>query len=68
MKQMLLVFFDAKGVIYTNYVHEGETVNTSYIWTALARFMKVFKEKRLIMLSQDWWLHWDPAPVPPPPL
>ncbi len=62
-KQMVLVFFDAKGVIYTNYVPKGETVNASYIRSAVARFLKVFKEKRPIMSSQDWWLHWDNAPV-----
>jgi hypothetical protein len=37
MKQMVLIFFDAKGVIYTNFVPKGETVNASYIQTALAR-------------------------------
>ncbi len=62
-KQMVLVFFDAKGVIYTNFVPKGETVNASYIRTAVARFLTVFKEKRPIMSSQDWWLHWDNALV-----
>ncbi len=60
---MVLVFFDAKGVIYTNYVPKGETVNAEYIKKALARFLKVFKSKRPIMASQDWFLHWDNAPV-----
>jgi hypothetical protein len=27
----------------------------------LARFLKVFEEKRSVMLSQDWLLHWDNA-------
>jgi histone-lysine N-methyltransferase SETMAR len=62
-KKMVLVFFDAKGVIYTNYVPKGETVNAEYIKKALARFLKVFKSKRPIMASQDWFLHWDNAPV-----
>jgi histone-lysine N-methyltransferase SETMAR len=62
-KQMVLVFFDAKGVIYTNYVPRGESVNASYIKKALARFLAVFKEKRPITSSQDWFLHWDNAPV-----
>jgi histone-lysine N-methyltransferase SETMAR len=62
-KQMVLVFFDAKGVIYTNYVPRGKTVNASYIKEALRRFLKVFKEKRPISSSQDWFLHWDNAPV-----
>jgi hypothetical protein len=41
MKQMVLVFFDAKGIIYANFVPKGEAVNASYIRTALARFLKV---------------------------
>jgi hypothetical protein len=64
-KQMVLVFFDAKGVIYTNLVPKGKTVSFSYILTVLARFLRVFKEKRPIMLSQEyiemcyWWNGWN---------
>jgi histone-lysine N-methyltransferase SETMAR len=60
---MVLVFFDTKGVIYTNFVPKSETVNASYIRTALTRFLKIFREKRPIMTAQDWWLHWDNTPV-----
>jgi hypothetical protein len=60
---MVLVFFDAKDVIYTNFIPEGKTVNASYIQTALTRFLKVFRQKRPIMAAQEWWLHWDNAPV-----
>jgi hypothetical protein len=42
---MALVFFDAKGVIYTNFVPKSKTVNTTYIRTALTRFLKVFRQK-----------------------
>jgi histone-lysine N-methyltransferase SETMAR len=38
-------------------------VNAEYIKKALARFLKVFKSKRPIMASQEWFLHWDNAPV-----
>jgi hypothetical protein len=62
-KKMVLAFFDAKGIIYTNYVPKGETVNAEYIKKALARFLKVFKANKPIMSSQDWFLHWDNAPV-----
>jgi hypothetical protein len=54
MKQMVLVFFDMKGIIYVNLVPKGKTVNTSYIRTALARSLKAFKAKRPIMSSQKW--------------
>ncbi len=45
------------------YVPKGETVNVFCIRTDLARFLQVFKEKRPIMSSQDWWLRWDNALV-----
>lgn len=62
-KQMVLCFFDSKGLIYTNYVPRGTTVNANYIVEALGRFMKIFKEKRPITAAGDWFLHWDNAPV-----
>jgi hypothetical protein len=37
-KKMMLVFFYAKGVIYTNYLNKVKTVNVKYIKKALARF------------------------------
>ncbi len=55
-KKMDLVFFDTKGVIYTNYIPYGETVNAEYVKKALVRFLKVFREKRLI---KDWFLLWE---------
>jgi hypothetical protein len=61
-KKMVLVFFNAKGVIYRNYVPKSKTLKAKYIKKALARFLKVFKAKRPIMSSQDWFLHWDNAP------
>ncbi len=58
-KKMVLAFFDTKGVIYTNYIPNGETVNAKYVKKALVRFLKVFREKRLIMSSKDWFPHWE---------
>ena len=62
-KQMVLCFFNSKGLIYTNYVPRGTTVNANYIVEALGRFMRIFKEKRPTTAQQDWFLHWDNAPV-----
>jgi hypothetical protein len=45
-KQMVLAFFDWKGLIYTNYVPRGTTVNANYIMEALGKFLKVFRQKR----------------------
>jgi histone-lysine N-methyltransferase SETMAR len=62
-KQMVLAFFDAKGIIYTNYAPRGTTVNANYIVEALGKFMKVFRKKRPIMAEGQWFFHWDNALV-----
>jgi histone-lysine N-methyltransferase SETMAR len=63
MKQMVLAFFDAKGLIYPNYMPRGTTVNAKYIMDARAKFLKVFKQKRPKMAAGDWWFHWDTVPI-----
>jgi histone-lysine N-methyltransferase SETMAR len=62
-KQMLLVFFDNKGLNYTNIVPRGSMVNANYILKALGTFMKHLKKKRPEMVSKEWFFHWDNAPV-----
>ncbi len=58
-KQMVLAFFNSKGLIYTNFVPRGRTVNSAYIIEALTRFLKALKEKRPTMTAETWWFHWD---------
>jgi hypothetical protein len=41
-KHMVLIFSNAKGVIYTNCVYRGKTVNTKDVKKALARFLVIF--------------------------
>jgi hypothetical protein len=36
---MVLAFFDNEGLISTNYVPRGKTVNANYIVEALSRFL-----------------------------
>ena len=62
-KQMVLAFFDSKGLIYTNYVPRGTTINAIYIVKALGQFMKILRKKRPVMVKQKWFFHWDTAPV-----
>jgi hypothetical protein len=50
------MIFDTKGLIHMNYIPKGKTASAKYVNKALARFLKVFKENRLIMSSQDWFL------------
>ena len=62
-KHMVLAFFDAAGLIYTNIVPKGTTVNAAYIVKALKVFMKKMKAKRPQMVEQGFVFHWDNAPV-----
>jgi histone-lysine N-methyltransferase SETMAR len=62
-KQMVLAFFDSKGLISTNYVPRGSTVNANYIVEALGSFLKILRKKRPQMVTGDWLFHWDNAPV-----
>jgi len=62
-KQMLIAFFDSKGLIYTHIVARGVTINAAYIVEVLGTFLKHFKKKRPVMATQEWFFHWDNAPV-----
>jgi histone-lysine N-methyltransferase SETMAR len=62
-KQMVLVFFDDKGMIYTNHVPRGATMNKDYIIGALKKFLKALRQKRPDLSPGDWMFHWDNAPV-----
>lgn len=62
-KTMVLAFFDNKGLVYTNTVPRGQTVNGSYIVKALTQFMRRLRQKRPDLVEGEWFLHWDNAPV-----
>jgi histone-lysine N-methyltransferase SETMAR len=62
-KQMVLAFFDDQGIVYTNYVPRGVTVNAAYIVNALRRFLKAFRKKRPDLVAGEWFLHWNNVPV-----
>ncbi len=57
-KQMVLAFFEAKGLIYTNFMPRGKTVNAMFIIEALTRFLRIFKQKKPEMAARDLWFHW----------
>jgi hypothetical protein len=44
-KQEGVIFFDAKGIIYTHYFSRGKTNNAKDIKKALARSLVVFQKK-----------------------
>ena len=62
-KPMVIAFFDSKGLIYTLIIPRGATINAAYTVKVLRLFMKNFKSKRPIMAQQEWFFHWDNAPV-----
>jgi histone-lysine N-methyltransferase SETMAR len=62
-KHMVLAFFDNEGLICTNYVPKGQRINAIYIVDALSKFLATFKKKRPNMAAQEWFFHWDNAPV-----
>ena len=62
-KQMVLAFFDSRGMIYCHTVPRGKTVNGEYIIEVMKRFLKVFKRKRPEIAASPWLFHWDNAPV-----
>jgi hypothetical protein len=54
---MVLAFFDNEGLIYTNYIPKGQTVNANYVVEALSKFLATFKKKRLNMAAGEWFFH-----------
>jgi hypothetical protein len=62
-KQMALAFFDDKGMLYTNQVPRGATMNADYIIGALKKFLKAHCQKRPDLSPGDWMFHWYNAPV-----
>jgi hypothetical protein len=62
-KQMLVTFFDKKGLVYTHIVPRGVTINANYTIIFLGKFMKHLRIKRPETVQQQWFLHWDNAPV-----
>ncbi len=62
-KQMILAFFDSKGLVYSHIFARGVPINGNYIVKVLGLFMKQLKKKRLAMVAQQWWFRWDNAPV-----
>jgi hypothetical protein len=62
-KQMLLAFFDSKGLVYTHIMPKRTTINANYILMVLGKFMVHLRKKRPDMTKGNWFFHWDNAPV-----
>jgi hypothetical protein len=55
-KLMLLVFFESKGLMYSNIVPKGSAVNRKYIVKALG-LSEAVEEKEACVVEQEWWFH-----------
>lgn len=62
-KVMATVFWDARGVIYIDYLQKGKTINGEYYASLLQRFHQVLTEKRPHLARKKILFHQDNARV-----
>lgn len=62
-KVMASVFWDAKGIIFVDYLPKSQTINSSYYCNLLRRLREEIKEKRPGMLRKKVLFHQDNARV-----
>ncbi|VVC33870.1 Transposase, type 1 [Cinara cedri] len=63
-KAMLIVFFDINGIVMTEWVPEGQTVNQIYYLSVLATLRERIRKKRPeLWKNNSWFLHQDNAPA-----
>ena len=61
VKTMLIVFFDAKGIVHKEFVPQGQTVNAAYYVDVLEKLRRrVVRTRKEI--AATWRLHHDNAP------
>lgn len=64
VKVMLTVFFDWKGVVYYEFLPQGQTINRFVYLQTLRKLREAVRKKRPeLWESGDWVLHHDNAPV-----
>ena len=63
VKKMLIVFFDAEGVIHREFVPEGQKVNAEFYVGVLDGLLKRIRRVRMVKFqSNEWFLLHDNAP------
>lgn len=64
IKTMLICFFDIRGIVHSEFVPPGQTVNQHYYLQVLKRLRESIRKKRTnLWLSGDWFFHHDNAPA-----
>ena len=60
---MASVFWDARGIIFIDYLHKGRTINGKYYANLLQRLGNEIKEKRPHLAKKKVLFHQENAPV-----
>lgn len=64
IKVMLTVFFDIRGVVHSEFLPEGQTVNKEYYLGVMRRLRENVRRKRPdLWRNNSWILHHDNAPA-----
>ena len=64
IKVMLIAFFDVRGIVHTEFMPKGHTINQHIYRDVLRRLMRSVREKRRELYEKKTWLlHHDNAPV-----
>lgn len=64
VKVMLTVFFDYHGVVHSEFLPEGQTVNKQYYLSVMQRLREKIRRKRPDLWKENSWiLHHDNAPA-----
>jgi hypothetical protein len=50
MKQMVMAFFDSRGLIYTHIAPRGATINADYTIMVLGKFIEHLRKNRPLLL------------------
>jgi len=61
IKSMLICFFDYQGIVHTQFMPQGETVNQFYYREILGRLRKRVVRVRP-SIAKNWMLHHDNVP------
>jgi hypothetical protein len=56
-KDMLIVFFDIQGIVMTEWVPRGQTVNQQYYFEVLTKLRERVRSKRPELWRNGWILH-----------
>ena len=58
---MVAAYFDNQGLIYTDVVPKGQTINSDYFCKSISNFLRRFRQKRPQKAASNWRLHMDNA-------